>query len=1437
MTDRNALRPIVLAAAIAAMFSSPLHSVETNIAKKPIASTGASNPPNLMFLLDDSGSMQQDATPDYVQNEKHCRKSLDSASSSNSFELCRWGDPPYMNYDFNTQYYNPAIRYVPGVNFDGTSRPSYTDPTVVPTDPYGVRSWTWFYVFGQFATVDLTASVPDRVWCNDASRANSDTTNCRVNGSATGYLYPDTSFGFSRDAGFTAQCRDAFPDSSPPAPDYACNTSGSNTVQFPKYRGGAPYYYNIVPIEHCTNFDLNNCVYSPTSTGLYTVPARVRWCSDVALTTCQAKKDGTFRYSKLNFQGASKVEVSIGAGTSTQINTFTINGVSIIGGATSSSSNSNTVADRLRQAINNRVSIPDYTATVSGSVVTITGPRDAAGNFVVAFTKTGSKPVTVGTVTDVAPRATFQRVNIVPAVTSYPKAAARTDCAGATCSYAEEITNYSNWFAYYRTRMNMIKTASGRAFTALNDNYRVGLITINPISSGNVNNNRYQPIANFALGNGGQKDKWYTKLYGTGFNGSTPLREALSRVGRHFAGVTTGMNSGMGGSPIQASCQQNFTILATDGYWNGNGGKQIDNTDIGDHDNQLGTGANQVPRPLYDGGGGATGTLADVAQYFYATDLRPDLANDVPTTNKDTASHQHMTTFTIGLGLAGRLKYEANYETSTTGDFNKLKQGTLNWPTPSSDSETALDDLWHAAVNGRGTFFSAQNPQDVVDGLQAALSALQVRLAAGAAAATSNLQPVAGDNFAFTAEYTTQEWTGDLKARILDLNTGAISTTPLWSAQSLLEARTPDSRTIFVGTTDTTNFSRKIKPFTWTGSGSTYLTDTTLTSTEQDYFKPTQLPQSATWNASQTMTATAKNLVEYLRGDKTNYNSDSSPVKPTDLYRSRNKILGDVINAQPAYIKATPLAYADRGHSDFAKCTQGQAGGSIPCPNGLAGNTPRQGTVFVAANDGMLHAIDTEGATPGGERWAYIPSIVLPNLYKLATDDPSKPHEYYVDGSPVVADICVAADCTAASVNASSWRTILVGGLNLGGRGFYALDVTNPSSTQAKMLWEFKVRTSGACAASLAAAVGASDDCDLGFSFGNPVIGKRKSDGKWVVIVTSGYNNFNPGNGKGYLYVLDASNGTILNKVALDASAGGAGGSATPSACVPSTVTPVTPFCDADPVGLARINARLESNETDNTILEIYGGDLKGRVWRFDLSSMSNSYPVAFRLAELKDPMGNPQPITTKPEIAKIRDGAPPIFGVFVGTGQYLGNPDLGTTQTQTIYAIKASGTSTLTNARSSLVSQTLSADIVVAQGTIRTVTSSNSVDWTSGNGWYVDFPVSKERVNVDPSVQIGTLQVATNVPASSGDCTAGGFGYLNYFDFLTGRYVSTSTAQAASYKVAGSLIVGTNTVKLPGNKLITIATTADNQQLSFEAPVQSLGLGGRRVSWREIVD
>ena len=166
----------------------------------------------------------------------------------------------------------------------------------------------------------------------------------------------------------------------------------------------------------------------------------------------------------------------------------------------------------------------------------------------------------------------------------------RADCgAGATCTYDQELQNFANWYSYYRTRMAMMKTATGRAFLPIDDRYRVGFITINPgspvRSTANVGSDlRYLPLATFS--DSTHKSDFYDILYDQTSHGSTPLRQALARVGRHYANVTTGINSGMPQDPITNSCQQNFALLTSDGYWNDNDSDARDTSATGTVGNQ-----------------------------------------------------------------------------------------------------------------------------------------------------------------------------------------------------------------------------------------------------------------------------------------------------------------------------------------------------------------------------------------------------------------------------------------------------------------------------------------------------------------------------------------------------------------------------------------------------------------------------------------------------------------------------------------------------------------------------------------------------------------------------------------------------------------------------------------------------------------------------------
>jgi len=489
--------------------------------------------------------------------------------------------------------------------------------------------------------------------------------------------------------------------------------------------------------------------------------------------------------------------------------------------------------------------------------------------------------------------------------------------------------------------------------------------------------------------------------------------------------------------------------------------------------------------------GGPGDTLSDVTEYYYKTDLRspalgnctgaPDLAagtlggqvckDGVPPNGRDSAAWQHMTTYTIGFGLRGTLPYDPNYLTQTTGSYAQITAGTLDWPAPNVEV-AKIDDLWHAAVNGRGRYFSAGSAKLLSDALATALSDTKNVDGAGTAVAVSSQKPVAGGNDqGFVASYTTNAWKGDVIAYPLSATTGAIDTSkPNWSAQARLNAKTASTRTIYYARS-----SSGLVPFTYTSLGTDY------PGVFDNFCGKANVPaQCASLSAAQKTLASGANLVAYLRGDPSNEIATNSS---NPLYRSRggNK-LGDIIDAAPAYVGKSAFSYVDTGYADFAAKT-----------------ATRLPVVYAAANDGMLHAFSAasttvNGVAPGDELWAYVPGPLMSKLYRLADSAYPTHHQYYVDGTPVAGDVVDGN---------GNWKTILVGGLGAGGTGYYALDVTDPANP--KRLWEFS-------------------DANLGLSFGNPVITKLQN-GKWAVALSSGYNN---NDGLGHLFVLDANSGAKL---------------------------------------------------------------------------------------------------------------------------------------------------------------------------------------------------------------------------------------------------------------------------------------------------------------------
>jgi type IV pilus assembly protein PilY1 len=1520
----------------------------TSIAQLPLLNiNGTGNvKPNLMLLYDNSGSMASHFTPDFVDDVTTCRGGATMASNviQGGTRGCTVGQPPFNSADFNRQYYDPKVRYLPPVDAGGASYQSMTRTytsvwTSVTTDGFGINRKD--LLGAGSSSTNLASGFPDLKWC-DTGRAN-----CGYN-TAT-YTYPT-------DARYTAVA-------------YSTN----------------PYYYTINVAEWCTDANMKTCTSTAVGADApsgYTVAAKVRWCKDRALSDCQAKYVGDYKYPRFGNPNAVPVAaygtITIGASrdnTALKITAVKVaepNGtVTISNGAVSAAGGTNTSGEQkdlatalaasiiaktgltnqyvacvktptdgygvpacsgynINLAGNNIVAVVpiDCVSGVSGKVVgqcslladdsrsgwAVSAESDAAvikdtqrptalvtvsgstsrnavlnattsmggstllnydvalrsmnsesvaltivtsigtGGNIKAYvggnkatdlcaqqTKSviclvddvavsGGKNVTMGgvsgnTVTlgfsiqpsstpqasavDTIPTSTtpfgagaaiFVRTDIVPGVNSYPKAIPRTDCAGATCTYDEEMTNFANWYAYYKSRNQMMKTAVGQAFQALSSNYNVGIVSLSVAAAEGT----MTPPREFS---GNNRRGWYASLYAMNGDQSTPIRQALHAVGKMYANKDPYIFD-RDTAAVQYPCQQNFTFITTDGYWNGGAAASVTSNDNVESSTRFCTREAGCVDPAVQ----SYNSLADVALYWYnggansgVASLRTDLEDWtkrglVPAASGDN-QRLHMNTYALGLGVDGIMNYEANYDTlpAPGGDFFNLKNavtrgcpwnnnGAYNWPDPkTSDSggsaayQSRVDDLWHAAINGHGKYFSASDPTQVVQGLSTALSNIQIRVGAAAAAATSTPNISQEDNDIFSSTFTTVKWFGELSDRKIDPATGIVGTDVAWT--------TSDTVGLKVGTTSDTRIIKMLDTATpLTLKDFSYAA---MNATERGWFdnKCGVLSQCAALTAdNQAIANSGTNIVNWLRGRQA-YADDSvlrayarTDKTPAGASGPLPIVMGDIASSKPAYMREPRRGYASTAYGTFKTTWK-----------------TRAPTVFVAANDGMLHALN---AKTGEEIWAYVPRITMKKLPVQASLTYGLNHQFTTDGAPEIDDVMIGGE----------FKTMLVAGLNGGGRGFYALDVTDPAAPKAR--WEL-------CADPAVCSV---SDPDLGLSFGNPQFGTWRDAGgteRWVVFLTSGYNNVPGtdgvagGDGKGYLYVVDVATGQILKKTST-----GAGDTGTPS-------------------GFARITAITSSPQTDPLVTYVYGGDNLGKMWRFDFTA--GGTPAVLQMGDAD----STHPITTRPEVTLCevnnRDSQGTVTAgttraVVYGTGRLLDLGDISDVTRQSVYVLKDRGTgiSSADWRNSAAMSKQTLATTDAGNYTI----SGPSVDLGTQAGWYYDLDQNRgERVNLDPKVVSGTLNVVTNIPTNSSACSVGGTSNLYQLDVCTGKPLLNDKTDGM---IGGrplsntAAAVGFIIVRLPSGALKLVATTADGGNPTKELP-SAKDQDARKTGWRRV--
>jgi type IV pilus assembly protein PilY1 len=907
--------------------------------------------------------------------------------------------------------------------------------------------------------------------------------------------------------------------------------------------------------------------------------------------------------------------------------------------------------------------------------------------------------------------------------------------------------NYANWYGFYRTRNMAMKASVMSAFSpAIIPDGRFRLAWQGLLASCDRGFNR-NAATNCATANaiapyeGTHRSNFYNWVQGVPASSSTPLRTAYRRVGEYLR--TTGVNGpwadrpGTSEAPI-LSCRRSYHIMFTDGQWNDG-----DNAAFGNQDNTNFTLPDVVAytqnRPYRGPTVGGNLTLSDVAMTYWGTDLQtgPGYDNNVAPVIKrsgtelygttpvaqywnpknNPATWQHLVTYAVGFGEAAQLNPASvgrpanvvpTFSGTTTGgaSFAELVSGPREWPT-TADFSLRQFDLWHAAVNSRGDMFPATDQRALNAAFQRIVAEILAQNTATGGAAAS-LAAVRTD---FTVVRTGFEsdpnFRGVMKGYpLVGLDIG---TTPSWDAQTVMATQTPTSRTILTASSPINGV-----PFRWGNLSA---------------FQQGALNRSL----SGLDDGLGQIRLDFLRGATNNENSTANAGNPQAVLRDRlGARLGTIVNSEPRFVQQPRSGYTQSDYVAFR-----------------AANASRTPVVYVGANDGLLHGIN---GNTGASLLGYVPRGVYTRLTEYT--DPIYQHKYFVDGPIMVGDI----------KDGTEWKSILVGALGAGGKGIFALDVTNPSAfteTNAASIVKFdytspadaipttptNLATAFASENGVASAA-AELNTDLGHIMGDPsrdaFIGRnlqisRMENDRWAVIVGNGVNSVNERPAL-YIFYLDGAGG--FRKIVAENATGQNNGLSTP--------LPV-------------------DTDGDGKIDTVYAGDLRGRLWKFNLSASSDG---SWGLAQSTPLVDTGRPITSAPAVVTHPMGG---YLVTFGTGRLISVADKSSIAMDSIYGIwdKPGATGTVTS--SQLVSRTVTATAVSTQSgsglarVLSTATASR-VDYSAFRGWKLDLGVAGERVIYNPIGSGSFGFFSTFVPIEGQTCSdSSQTGSILAFDVING--------------------------------------------------------------------
>lgn len=917
----------------------------------------------------------------------------------------------------------------------------------------------------------------------------------------------------------------------------------------------------------------------------------------------------------------------------------------------------------------------------------------------------------------------------------------RLDCPlTGNCSQAQEKTNFANWFTYYRARILFTKAALSEAFATQSNTIRLGwgftssvtktnndLVTIAPEVDGqSILGGPSQGVRDFT---DSHKLTFLSTMQNISLRGSTPLRFVMDGVGQYFKNSARPWqddptSSTPTGTPL--SCRRAYNILTTDGYYNDNSSRvnyTSSTTHIGDIDGGTivdGGATRYTPTaPYADAANGST--LADIAMYYWAHDLNTSIPNKVLSkavsisdpdyydTGKDPASWQHLTQFTVGVGVSGSL--------NPTTDLAALKNGTKVWPNISSDA-SKIDDLWHAAVNSRGQFYAVKDASTFKTALKSALGQTQnaPQSEGGVATAGTTIQ---SSTRKYISSYITNKdgpWSGDFSA--YNLTTSGKVDGKAWSVTEQADGKTPGvppmtatGRNIVIWNADTgTNAGRA---FNWESMGA---------------------------SNQALMPGGSNQLVQYLRGDTSNEGSGA------DQYRERNGArFADFVNSNIVYVKDhVNLKYGALPAAAVGKTTLPTGDDPTGYGHFLDEKALRKpAVVFIGSNGGFLHGFqDNAGSTAsedvelnkrnGTELFAFVPRGVVANLPKLAQQDYGRSggnneHQYFVDGLIAESDAYVKG----------AWRNVLVGSLGAGGKGIYALDVTKLDELgTGSLLWDMTLpSTTGA-------------EADVGYIVTAPQVGVLPN-GEWKVFVGNGYDS---SSGQAALLIYNMSDGTLESIPVGSAGGNGLGG----VVLVRNSNQEVVGAYAGDLQGNLW---RFEYSAKSGRMVRGYAEGSSGLPLFIAKSDKGATQPITAAPAVLTHPSGGNVIVFGTGKLLESTDksnslGLQSVYGIWDKKRVAL---DVDTTELSSPFTL--TGT---TNPRDGvLIQQTITAGALAGAYNV-----SSALQTSSSLGWYMDLTIQDGQRLIYPVQTISNyVLLGTVVPsATANDCenlSAKGYNFL----------------------------------------------------------------------------